>query len=209
MEKLIIVGTGGFGKEVAWLAQTIGTFEIVGFLDDAKDKNEIFYGYKILGKIEEASNFKEFSFAIAIGSPRTRKHIYNKLTDMKISNFPNLISPNAILSNTIQIGQGNIICSGATLTTDIQLGHFNIINLNSTVGHDCIFHNFITIAPIVAISGNTTLKELVEVGTGSSIRQGLTLAEGSMLGMGGVLTKNIENKNQIFIGNPAKYFKDL
>ena len=61
---------------------------------------------------------------------------------------------------------------------------------------------------MAAISGNVTLHDLVEVGTGAVIRQGLTLEGGSMLGMGGVLTKNIPEKF-IFAGNPAKKLKEI
>ena len=85
---------------------------------------------------------------------------------------------------------------------------YGILNLNVTVGHECDIKDFVTIAPMAAISGNVTLNTLVEVGTGAVIRQGLTLETGSMLGMGGVLTKNIPERF-IFAGNPAKKLKEI
>ena len=122
--------------------------------------------------------------------------------------FAILIHPSVRFSNTVSIGEGSIICAGSILTADISLGKHNILNLNVTVGHECEFADYVTIAPMVAVSGNVKLQYLVEVGTGAVIRQGLELAEGSMLGMGGILTKNIPER-LIFAGNPAKKLKEI
>lgn len=94
------------------------------------------------------------------------------------------------------------------MTVDIVVGAHVIINLNCTVGHDAVIRDFVTVAPLVAVSGNVNIFECCEVGTGASIRQGVTLERGSMLGMGGVLTKNI-SENTVFFGNPAKAFKTM
>jgi len=91
---------------------------------------------------------------------------------------------------------------------DIVIGDHVILNLNVTVGHDDRIHDFVTVAPMVALSGNVILEDGVEVGTGAAIRQGITMACGSMLGMGGVQTKDSE-ANTIYIGSPAKPFKPL
>lgn len=206
MQDLIIIGGSGFGKEVIWLAQETNQFTVIGILDDNALPGSKILNIPVLGKVSDVSKYASASFSIAIGNPRVRQKIANKLLDLGIKNFANLIHPSVSRSKYIEMGIGNIICAGATLTTDIVFGDHNIININSTVGHDCRINNFCTVAPLVAISGNVTLNNLVEVGTGAVIRQGLTLEAGSMLGMGGVLTKNIES-NQIFIGNPAKFFK--
>lgn len=208
MEDLIVVGGSGFGKEVIWLAEQTGQFNIIGVIDDNSERGAHFYGKRILGKTEEAKNFKKTNFIIAIGNPRVRKLVYEKLINSGACLFPNLIHPSVIMSNTVEIGSGNIICAGTILTTDIALGNQNIINLNCTVGHDTVIGNFCTIAPMVAISGNVHLDDLTEVGTSASIRQGIKISKGGMLGMGGVLTKNID-ENQIFVGNPAKFLKDF
>ncbi|MFG1525546.1 acetyltransferase [Halobacteriovorax sp. RZ-3] len=208
MEDLIIIGAGGLGSEVAWLAETTGEYKVLGFLDDNLEINSKFHQYDVLGKVTDASKFSNCSFAIAVGSPRTRKLIYNKLKENKIQKFPNIISKRATLSNTVSLGEGNIICEGTIITTNISIGDFNLINLNCTVGHDSIIKNFTTVAPIAAISGNVTLEDLTEVGTGACIRQGITLHQGSMLGMGSVLTKDIPEET-IFIGSPAKFFKSF
>ncbi|MCK8126381.1 acetyltransferase [Pseudoalteromonas sp. SIMBA_153] len=208
MKDLIVIGGGGFAKEVIWLANDCSR-KVRGVLDDsAQTHNTQVQGATVLGDVSNWINYKDCEFIIAIGSPRTRKKVLDKMLTFGEPDFAILIHPSVRLSNTVSIGEGSIICAGSILTADISLGKHNILNLNVTVGHECEFADFVTIAPMVAVSGNVKLQYLVEVGTGAVIRQGLELAEGSMLGMGGILTKNIPER-LIFAGNPAKKLKEI
>lgn len=208
MKDLIIIGGGGFAKEVIWLANDCNR-KVKGVLDDSvQTHNTQVQGATVLGDVSSWVSYKDCEFIIAIGSPRTRQKVLDKMLTFGEPDFATLIHPSVRLSNTVSIGEGSIICAGSILTADISLGKHNILNLNVTVGHECEFADYVTIAPMVAVSGNVKLHHLVEVGTGAVIRQGLELAEGSMLGMGGVLTKNIPER-MIFAGNPAKKLKEI
>lgn len=208
MRKLIVIGGSGFAKEVIWLAKSVAQHNIVGILDDNAIIGSLVSGIPILGKTSSVENYLECEFVVAIGNPRVRKKIVGDLIAAGVQKFATLIHPSVNKSDLITIGEGTVVCAGATLTVDIKIGKHNIININSTIGHDCVFGDFCTIAPLAAISGNVILKDMVEVGTGAAIRQGLTLEDGAMLGMGAVLTKPIP-KNQVFIGNPATFFKSF
>ena len=208
MTDLIVVGGGGYAKEVIWLAQECG-YKVVGVLDDDPEmQGKAILGIKVVGIIEKWSDYSDVEFILAIGSPRTRFKIFNKMELFGEPKFATLIHPSVSKSEFVSVGEGSMICSGSILTTDITIGKHCILNLHVTVGHDCVFGEFVTIAPMVAISGSVELRDLVEVGIGATIRQGLTIGEGAMLGMGGVLTKEIPS-NFIFIGNPAKKFKEF
>lgn len=205
---LIVVGGGGFAREVLWLAEAVGAYNILGILDDRLQIGVQIGDYRVLGPISDAANFEKCMFNIAIGSPQVRKSIVDKLESLGIKKFATLVHPSVQMSKRVKIGSGSTICAGVVLTTDIEVGAHNIININSTVGHDCRFGQYCTIAPIVAISGGVSLGDCVEVGTGAALRQGVSIEMGGMLGMGGVLTKNIP-ANEIFVGNPAKFFKKI
>lgn len=209
MKDIIVIGGGGFAKEVIWLANDCNR-KVRGVLDDnpATHGCEL-QGVNVLGSIDSWVNYAKYcEFVIAIGNPRVRKLVAKKMNKLGAPNFTSLIHPSVRFSNTVNISVGAIVCAGTILTTDINLGEHCILNLNVTVGHECVIKDYVTVAPMAAISGNVTLGDLVEVGTGSVIRQGLTLENGSMLGMGGVLTKNIPERT-IFAGNPAKKLKEI
>ncbi len=207
MKSIVIVGYGGFGREVFWLARDCG-YDVLGFLDDGATPGN--YGrYKVLGSVDDWLRYPDAEFVVAIGNPRTRKKVVGAMKDMGEPKFATLIHPSVVMdSETIQIGEGTMICAGCVGTVDFKLGEHVIINIKCTVAHDDLVGNFVTVAPLVAISGNVTLGDGVEVGTGAALRQGITMADGAMLGMGGTLTKDAE-ANMIYIGSPAKPFKEL
>lgn len=209
MKKLIIIGAGGFGLEVFWLAERLG-YEVIGFLDDGHDQDkEVISGKKILGKVSDWQTFKESQFTLAVGSPVTRKKIYNKMTEASAKPlFATLIDPFARVGINVNIGEGSIICAGVVLTAQINVGIQTIINLNCTIGHETKIGNFVTIAPLTAISGRVIIGENVELGTSSAVRPGLEIGSNSLLGMGGILTKNMP-ENTVFYGNPAKFIKSV
>lgn len=208
MRDLIIVGASGLAKEVKWIAEASAEFNVLGFLDDALKIGSLFESKPILGTTDDFHKFPNAAFIIAIGNPRIRKHIFQKAISQKIDHFVNIIHPKAIISDTTKIGRGNILFPGSILSSQTKVGDHNIINNNATIGHDSIIHNFVTIAPLAAVSGNVQLGDFVEIGTTASVKQGLRLSQGSMLGMGGVLLTDISN-NQVFVGNPAKFLKSL
>lgn len=208
MEPLVVVGGGGFAKEVIWLARDCG-FTVAGVLDDNVEMHgKTVFGAPVLGSVKDWINYAQYKFIVAIGSPRTRKMVVEKMLAIGSPVFASLIHPSVIKSQEVNFGEGCIVCAGMIFTVEITVGQHCIFNLNGTVGHECEIGNFVTVAPMAAISGNVKLEDCVEVGTGAALRQGLTLQRGAMVGMGAVLTKNIP-ANTIYAGNPAKPLKEL
>lgn len=206
MKDIIIVGAGGHGVEMVWLARRCGR-KIKGFLDNTPEKQEKYIlGEKVLGKIEESNNYLDCEFIIAIGNPRARKNIIDTFFSSKKYQFATLIDPTVILGENIIIGSGAMICAGAILTVNVNIGQHCIVNINSTLSHGVSVDNFVTIAPNVSISGDVKICDWVEVGANATIREKLVIDKGAMIGMGAVLTKNVE-KNHIMVGNPAKLLK--
>lgn len=208
MEPLVVVGGGGFAKEVIWLARDCG-FTVAGVLDDNVEMHgKTVFGAPVLGSVKDWINYAQYKFIVAIGSPRTRKMVVEKMLAIGSPVFASLIHPSVIKSQEVNFGEGCIVCAGMIFTVEITVGQHCIFNLNGTIGHECEIGNFVTVAPMAAISGNVKLEDYVEVGTGAALRQGLTLQRGAMVGMGAVLTKNIP-ANTIYAGNPAKPLKEL
>lgn len=199
---LILVGCGGFAREVLWLANRLGR-KVVGFLDDFAEKEKLIMGVPVLGKVMDWKAFQEAEFIVAIGNPISRKNVICSMLTIGTPNFAILVDPSAIVAECAVIGEGSVICAGVIVTVNVKIGRHVIINLNSTLGHDTNIGCFTTIAPIVAISGNVSIGESVEIGTGAAIREKLTIVDTAIVGMGGVLVKSVTDSGT-FVGNPAK-----
>ena len=212
MKKLVIVGAGGFGREVEWLIKRINNvnpqYEFIGFVDDAKSLGEsighssVVYNTDDLSKVEEP-----LSVVIAIGNAKVRKMLAEKLKVNSNLSFPNLIDPAVIYdSEELTIGEGNIICAGTIMTVNIKIGNFNIINLDCTIGHDDLLKDYITIYPSVNVSGCVEINNCVEVGTGTQIIQGLSIVGDTIIGASAAVVKSIEEFGT-YVGVPVKKIK--
>lgn len=212
MEKIVIVGAGGFGREVEWLIRRVNevmpTYEMIGFVDDGKKNGESVGHSKVICTVDELVNYDEkINVCIAVGNAKTRKEIVDKLSVNKNIVFPNLIDPSVIYyEDELTIGKGNIVCAGTILTVNITMGDFNIINLDCTVGHDDVIRDYVTMYPSVNVSGCVEIDDCVEIGTGTQIIQGLSIKNDVIVGAGAAVVKNLEEPG-VYVGIPAKKIK--
>ncbi|HII4433461.1 acetyltransferase [Clostridium perfringens] len=210
MKDLVIVGAGGFGREVAWLVEEINEvskeWNLVGFIDENKEIHEtLINGYEVLGGIDWLKD-KDIYYVCAIGNSKIRKDIVEKINKFQVK-AATIIHPSVLMNKKyIEVGEGSIICASSILTVNIKLGKHVILNLDCTVGHDAILKDFVTVYPSVNISGNCIIDECVELGTGTQIIQGKKVGERTIIGAGSVVVKDIEGYCTS-VGVPAKKIK--
>ena len=208
MKDIYIIGASGFGREVAWLLEELSEWNIKGFIDDNETiQGEKINGITVIGTVDFLLGRKEeTNVVIAIGNPSVRSMIYEKLKFNNNILFPNIIAKNVRIDKTIKMGIGNIICSHSILTVNIELGNFNHVNLDCTVGHDVIMNDFITVYPSVNISGNVEIGNYCEIGTGTQIIQGKSIADNVIIGAGAGVVKNIKESGT-YVGCPVRRMK--
>ena len=211
MKNIIIIGVGGFGREVKVLIDQINQSEkkysILGFYDDAPECKSHYNGIPFLGNIAALNEITQpTSVALGIGDPATKSKILARLNNENL-NFPTLIHPSVQMSeDDITIGQGTIICGGSILTCNIEIGSFVTLNLCCTVGHDTIIKDFASFMPSVNISGEVVIYEKVYVGTGAKIINQLEIGKNTIVGAGAVVSKSLP-ENCTAVGIPAKPIK--
>lgn len=207
---LIIICGGGFAREVIWLARDCyKEWDVIGVLDDTPSlRGEILSGIPVLGHIDEWQKFSHAFFIVALGSPRSRKHIVERMESKGKVHYGTLIHPSVHYSHYVTFGEGCMITAGCILTTQIIIGRHCICNLSSTIGHDVSIGDYVTLAPQVAISGNIRLGDGVEIGTGAVLIEKLSVGDGSFVGAGAIVTKNVD-KNILVVGSPARKLRAL
>ena len=211
MKNIVIVGAGGFGREVKMLIDQINEesakFNFIGFYDDLVEKGTKIDGFTVLGSVEELSQVSEpIAICVAVGAPETKKKIVSKLTNPKFI-FPNLIHPSVIMGIPLDsLGKGIIICAGTIITVNIVIGDFVILNLGTTIGHDTKIGNYCAFMPQSNIAGEVVLGESVYGGMGVGIINQVIVGDNVTLGAGSVLVKDIPS-NCLAVGIPAKVIK--
>ena len=209
MKKLLIVGAGGFGREIyAWAKQHLDCgriWEIAGFLDDDLSALNAFnYPAKIIGTVEGHQPTAEEIFVCAIGVPAIKKKVCQKLLS-RSAVFIAFAHPSLILGENVELGCGVILCPRVTLTSDISIGSFVTVNCHSTVGHDAVIGDWSTISAHCDLTGHTTLGEGVFFGSGARIIPGKSVGDGAVVGAGAVVIRSVGTGEKVF-GNPARVF---
>lgn len=209
MKDIVIVGAGGFGREVAWLIERINEvkaeWNLIGFVDDNEEiQGKEVNGFKVVGNIEWLQK-QALHVVNAIGDPLVKKEVIKRL-DGSENTYPVLIDPSVIYSTSVSFGEGSIICAANILTTDIKVGKHVIINLDCTIGHDAILGDYSTVLPSVNVSGFVETAECVSIGTGSAAIQGVKIGENTIIGAGSIVVKDLP-ANCTAVGAPAKPIK--
>jgi|SRR6185437_4837995 len=209
MKPIAIYGAGGLGREVLMLIRQINEnqeeWKPIGFFDDNVPEGKIVDGLPILGNIDQLNSTKnELYLVIALGDPRIKKSLFQKITNPAIK-FATLIHPFVQLKpyQDFRIGEGSVIASGNTITVDVGIGSHVLVNLNNTIGHDVVIEDFVSVMPGCNISGHVLIKEGVYIGTGSSIINDVTIGTNAIIGAGAVVLNDI-SENITAVGVPAK-----
>ena len=208
-ESIVIVGAGGFGREVLDVLRATDplgtTWNFIGFVADDEPERAVLKRINAtwLGSTHEFLEKPSAThFVIGIGDPCARMGIAQQFTAADVQ-AATLIHPSATIGQDVEIGSGSIICSHVSITTNVRLGHHVHVNLNSTIGHDTNVGNFVTINPLTAISGNVVIGDGVMLGTSSAVLQGLSLSEASVVGAGAVVVRDVEPGTTV-VGVPAR-----
>jgi len=208
MKKIVIVGAGGFGREVEMLIEQINSvvpeWEFLGFVDDCVQEGTIVGSAKVLGSIAKLKDLEGVHVVVAIGNPLTKVKIINKLP--KEQQYATLIHPNVLVGKRVAIGKGSIICAGTIITIDVRIGQHVILNLACTVGHDTEIGDFCSFMPSINISGEVVIEKSVYVGTGAKIINQLTIGMETIIGAGAVVSKSLPSRCTA-VGIPAKPIK--
>lgn len=212
--RLHIIGTGGFAKETAQLAEAVlrgsKRWDEIVYLceDDRQVGKHMPFGIVIGTEDLLFADNGQLDVTIGIGLPSVRKRVAEKFGHLSHLRFPNLIHPRAVFDpNHVRIGVGNLITAGCVFTCDILVGDFNVFNLNTTVGHDAVIGSFNVFNPSCNLSGNVRVGDSCLGGTGSQILETISMSSSTVLGAGAVLVKSVESEGGVYAGVPAKQLK--
>ncbi len=207
-----IYGAGGCGRGVLPVAEHMliaagaNRYELV-FIDDTL-AGESINGRRVLGFEAFCESAGEDSaVALAVANPAVRETLAERCDDRGIAALT-ITSPQSVVMDEVEIGEGAILSPFTTLTSNIRIGRHFHANLYSYVEHDCRIGDFVTFAPAAHCNGNVIIEDHAYVGSAAVIRQGtpdkpLVIGRGATIGMGAVVTKDVAAGATV-IGNPAR-----
>lgn len=205
MEKLILIGAGGYAKSVIDSIDQYN-FIMTGFIDEFKGE-EYHLGHPILAKrLEDIPNKEDYVYFIAIGNNQRRKIWYERLVELKLR-IINVIDKSAIVSPQAIIGTGCFIGKMAIVNSNAVIGNNCIVNTKALMEHGSSINDHVNLSTNSVINGD------VQVGTGSFIGScsvvigQKNIGEWSTVGAGAVVIHDVDDDITV-AGVPARKIKE-
>ncbi len=204
MKDLIIVGAGGLGRKVFVCLRRLNAenkWNILGFIDDnehALDGKKC--DLSIIGKISEWMPTDNQVFVMGISDPHVKHVVADKLI-ARGAKFETVVSPDVILGDYVEIGEGSVIMTPYNVESGAQIGKF-VTMLGSTIALDGKLGDYSTTAGYANLTYANIGKE-VYVGSHAVILENVTIGDGAYIGVGSIVMKDVPPYAQVF-GIPAR-----
>lgn len=207
MKDLIIVGAGGFGRELLQWVKDINEIEnkwnILGFLDD---NPEALQGYacdhEVIGTIKEWRPTDNQEFAMAIANPDI-KEIVSERIKSRGGKFVPIIHPSAKIGDFNELGEGLVMYPNSRITVNVKIGDFVTILGNTCIGHDAKIMNYCTLSGSCNITRSVVLNNKVFLACNVNVVPERKIGEGAYVCAGSTVMTNIRSGYKV-IGCPAK-----
>lgn len=208
MKDLVIVGAGGFGRELLQWVKDVNKVEaqwnVLGFIDDnVKALDGIECEMRIISTIEDYVPEPDCKLALAIANPEIKEKVVSKLKARGAS-FATIIHPTAVVGDYNSFGEGVVMYPRSEITVNVKIGSFVTI-LSSSIGHDAVIEDYTTISSWCDITGGDHLGKKVYLAAGVKIIPGRKIGDGAYIGVGSIVMNNVKPGMKM-LGYPAKKF---
>ncbi|MFN7341348.1 MAG: acetyltransferase [Opitutia bacterium] len=207
MKRLLIVGAGGFGREVFhWVRQHPDhgkLWQIAGFLDDKGTALEAYdYSPGIVGTIKDYRATPGDLLVVGLALPKVKKAVVDHLLS-RGAEFLTFVHPSVVLGGNVKMGRGTFVCPGAVITSDVSLGDFVTFNCCSTMGHDAVLENYVTLSGHCDITGFCRVEEGAFFGSHACMIPRTKVGAWSVVGAGSTVIMNVPPGVTV-LGSPAR-----
>lgn len=206
MKDLIVIGAGGYGREVIqWAAdcnRQAARWNILGFLDPNPDA---LCGsncpYPVLGTDQDWVPTEDQEFAVAVADPTKKERIVSDFS-ARGARFATIVHPTAFIAEGASIGYGTVVYPQACISIDAKVGRFCTIQTTG-LGHDVTVGDYSTISSFCNLMGHVTLGKRVFLGSHCAVVPGTAIEDDAYVGVGSVVLRRVRAGTKVY-GNPAR-----
>ncbi len=195
-KSLIVYGGGGHGKALIDLIRSLGTYTIVGILDDGLPLGDQVMGVPILGGAEMLEPLKARGLDRAvnavggIGDTQSRVRVFERLRHAGYV-CPAQVHPKAFVEASAKLADGVQVFPHAYVGSDVEVGFGVIVNTAAVVSHDCRLSDYANIAPGALLAGGVEIESNALIGMGATINLNVTIGADARVGNSAVVKADV------------------
>lgn len=159
--RLVILGSGGYGRTVADVAEQLGFTCTV--LDDSISDHPLSSFIDFVGDGAE--------FISAFGNNEFRLSWCEKITTAG-GKLTTLIHPTAYVSPRASIAHGTVILPHAVINTGVVINRGCIINIGALIDHDCVIEEGVHMCLGAIIKGENRIPRCIKIEAGEVVERG-------------------------------------
>lgn len=207
-KKLIIVGDGEFG-EIAYEYFTYDSeYEVEAFAVERKYRTKsVMFGKPVIDLEDMPTVYPkdEYEVFVAItytkfNSVRTRLYKQCKMWGYHCASY---LSSHAFIWHNVKVGENTFVFEDNTIQYYAVIGNNTILWSGNHVGHRSVIGNNCWLTSHIVISGFSKVGNGCFLGVNSTVCDCVEIADEIVLGAGALVTKNLKEKGQVYIGSPA------
>jgi sugar O-acyltransferase (sialic acid O-acetyltransferase NeuD family) len=212
-KKVIIFGVKDLAELAHYYLTNDSNYEVIAFTINKSYLNSTIFTpkgsdteypvveFETIEKIYPPTEYSLFAPMTGVNMNQSRKKIFED-GKSKGYRFISYISSKSTSFNN-KIGENCFILEDNTLQPFTDIGDNVIMWSGNHIGHHGKIDSHCFFTSHVVLSGHCHVKERAWIGVNSSIRDGVTIGVGSLIAMGSLITKNVED-NSFYMGVPAK-----
>jgi sugar O-acyltransferase (sialic acid O-acetyltransferase NeuD family) len=198
-KKVIIFGTGSFGKIIYLYLKHDPLIDVMGFTANewTINENKIFNLPVIpFEKIELAYPPSEFQMFIAVGYSDMNKKRSRFFDQAKSKGYElmSYVHPTTIVGDEFEIGENCFVFENNVMQPFVHLGNDVIIWTGNVISHHTIIKDHCFIVSHTSIAGNVIIEPHCFLGMNCTIRNNIKIGRECVIGAGAVILEDTQEK---------------
>jgi acetyltransferase EpsM len=193
---IVVYGGGGQGRVSIELIQTLGTYNLLGVIDDGLPPGSTVLDVPVLGGASILPELCSRGVHLAansvggIGNVVVRLKVFEILAQAGFA-CPNLVHPTAFVERSAVLEGGVQILPKSYVSSAARVGQGTLINAGVVVSHDCVIGRCVNLSPGVMLAGGVHLEDFVQVGMAATINLNITIGTRSRVGNGATVKADV------------------
>jgi len=220
-EPLVLVGSGGFGRETAEVVRAVNAdhldrhgaprWALAGFLDDDPALwGRGVDGTPVLGPVDAVADRPEARVVLCTGNPRnyTSKAAIARRLGLAPERYATLVHPAAVVPPSAALGPGTVVLAGVVATAAVRVGAHVGLMPQAVLTHDDDLADYVTVGSGARLAGGVAVGTGAYLGAGCLVREGLTIGPWALVGMGAAVVRDVPAA-EVWAGLPARFLRTV